>query len=92
MGNVLLIEKAVYNQDAVLCLCCLCVGAVLVLCLCWVSAVPVLCVGAMLCEAWCLVFSQGKVEAELHLLTSEEAEKSPVGEGRNEPEPLEKPK
>ncbi|XP_067099003.1 otoferlin-like [Osmerus mordax] len=33
----------------------------------------------------------GKVEAELHLLTSEEAEKSPVGEGRNEPEPLEKP-
>uniref|UniRef100_A0A672ZQ55 Otoferlin n=1 Tax=Sphaeramia orbicularis TaxID=375764 RepID=A0A672ZQ55_9TELE len=34
---------------------------------------------------------QGKVEAELHLLTGEEAEKSPVGEGRNEPEPLEKP-
>ncbi|KAA0711531.1 Otoferlin Fer-1-like protein 2 [Triplophysa tibetana] len=33
----------------------------------------------------------GKVEAELHLMTSEEAEKSPVGEGRNEPEPLEKP-
>uniref|UniRef100_A0A672ZSN8 Otoferlin b n=1 Tax=Sphaeramia orbicularis TaxID=375764 RepID=A0A672ZSN8_9TELE len=33
----------------------------------------------------------GKVEAELHLLTGEEAEKSPVGEGRNEPEPLEKP-
>jgi len=35
---------------------------------------------------------QGKVEAELHLLTAEEAEKSPVGLGRNEPEPLEKPK
>lgn len=35
---------------------------------------------------------QGKVEAELHLVTGEEAEKSPVGEGRNEPEPLEKPK
>lgn len=35
---------------------------------------------------------KGKVEAELHLLTGEEAEKSPVGEGRNEPEPLEKPK
>lgn len=35
---------------------------------------------------------QGKVEAELHLLTGEEAERSPVGEGRNEPEPLEKPK
>ncbi|XP_037550766.1 otoferlin [Nematolebias whitei] len=33
----------------------------------------------------------GKVEAELHLLTGEEAEKSPCGEGRNEPEPLEKP-
>uniref|UniRef100_G3PC45 C2 domain-containing protein n=1 Tax=Gasterosteus aculeatus aculeatus TaxID=481459 RepID=G3PC45_GASAC len=33
----------------------------------------------------------GKVEAELHLLTGEEAERSPVGEGRNEPEPLEKP-
>lgn len=35
---------------------------------------------------------KGKVEAELHLLTGDEAEKSPVGEGRNEPEPLEKPK
>ncbi|KAL2098893.1 hypothetical protein ACEWY4_005373 [Coilia grayii] len=34
----------------------------------------------------------GKVEAELHLVTGDEAEKSPVGEGRNEPEPLEKPK
>ncbi|XP_016391541.1 otoferlin-like isoform X1 [Sinocyclocheilus rhinocerous] len=33
----------------------------------------------------------GKVEAELHLLTVEEAEKNPVGFGRNEPEPLEKP-
>ncbi|KAJ3613666.1 hypothetical protein NHX12_019912 [Muraenolepis orangiensis] len=33
----------------------------------------------------------GKVEAELHLLTGDEAEKSPAGEGRNEPEPLEKP-
>uniref|UniRef100_A0A7N8YL02 Otoferlin n=1 Tax=Mastacembelus armatus TaxID=205130 RepID=A0A7N8YL02_9TELE len=37
------------------------------------------------------VNTHGKVEAELHLLTGEEAEKSPVGEGRNEPEPLEKP-
>jgi hypothetical protein len=35
---------------------------------------------------------QGKVEAELQLMTAEEAEKNPVGEGRNEPEPLEKPK
>ncbi|XP_076834724.1 otoferlin b isoform X1 [Brachyhypopomus gauderio] len=33
----------------------------------------------------------GKVEAELHLVTAEEAEKNPVGEGRNDPEPLEKP-
>ncbi|XP_072913142.1 otoferlin isoform X10 [Hemitrygon akajei] len=33
----------------------------------------------------------GKVEAELHLLTAEEAEKSPAGLARNEPEPLEKP-
>ncbi|XP_038583171.1 otoferlin isoform X3 [Micropterus salmoides] len=33
----------------------------------------------------------GKVEAELHLVTAEEAEKSPVGLGRNEPDPLEKP-
>uniref|UniRef100_A0A3B5L567 Otoferlin n=1 Tax=Xiphophorus couchianus TaxID=32473 RepID=A0A3B5L567_9TELE len=34
----------------------------------------------------------GKVEAELHLVTAEEAEKSPVGLGRNEPDPLEKPR
>uniref|UniRef100_A0A8C4WY60 C2 domain-containing protein n=1 Tax=Eptatretus burgeri TaxID=7764 RepID=A0A8C4WY60_EPTBU len=33
----------------------------------------------------------GKVEAEMHLLTVEEAEKSPAGLGRNEPDPLEKP-
>ncbi|KAL3275040.1 hypothetical protein HHI36_019812 [Cryptolaemus montrouzieri] len=33
----------------------------------------------------------GKVEAEFHLVTAEEAEKSPVGLGRNEPEPLDKP-
>ncbi|RXM34792.1 Otoferlin [Acipenser ruthenus] len=33
----------------------------------------------------------GKVEAELQLLTAEEAEKSPAGLARNEPEPLEKP-
>ncbi|XP_040455053.1 otoferlin isoform X13 [Falco naumanni] len=33
----------------------------------------------------------GKVEAELHLLTEEEAEKSPAGLARNEPDPLEKP-
>jgi hypothetical protein len=37
-------------------------------------------------------FSQGKVEAELHLLTTEEAEKIPAGIGRNEPDPLDKPK
>ena len=34
---------------------------------------------------------QGKVEAEFELLTVEEAEKRPVGKGRKEPEPLEKP-
>ncbi|XP_026674830.1 otoferlin-like isoform X7 [Ceratina calcarata] len=33
----------------------------------------------------------GKVEAELHLLTKEEAEKNPAGYGRNEPDPLDKP-
>nr|CAH7741241.1 unnamed protein product [Callosobruchus chinensis] len=33
----------------------------------------------------------GKVEAEFHLLTKEEAEKVPAGLGRNEPDPLEKP-
>eukprot|EP00061_Rhincodon_typus_P014088 g40894.t1 len=34
---------------------------------------------------------RGKLEAEMHLLTVEEAEKRPVGLGRQEPEPLEKP-
>uniref|UniRef100_A0A8C1D1S3 Fer-1 like family member 4 n=1 Tax=Cyprinus carpio carpio TaxID=630221 RepID=A0A8C1D1S3_CYPCA len=33
----------------------------------------------------------GKVEAEFHLVTAEEAEKSPVGKARKEPEPLDKP-
>ncbi|ROT67740.1 putative otoferlin-like [Penaeus vannamei] len=33
----------------------------------------------------------GKVEAEIHLLTKDEAEKNPAGLGRNEPDPLEKP-
>ncbi|KAF6029914.1 OTOF [Bugula neritina] len=33
----------------------------------------------------------GKVEAEIELLTAEEAEQRPVGEGRNSPEPLDKP-
>ena len=35
---------------------------------------------------------QGKVEAEIQLLTREEAEKIPAGLARNEPDPLEKPK
>lgn len=39
-----------------------------------------------------IYFVQGKVEAEIHLLTKEEAEKNPAGFGRNEPDPLEKPK
>ncbi|XP_029936395.1 fer-1-like protein 6 [Myripristis murdjan] len=33
----------------------------------------------------------GKVEAEFHLVTGEEAEKNPVGRARKEPEPLPKP-
>ncbi|XP_064626480.1 otoferlin-like [Lineus longissimus] len=33
----------------------------------------------------------GKVEAEMHLMTQEEAEKHPAGIARNEPEPLDKP-
>ncbi|XP_053916656.1 fer-1-like protein 6 isoform X2 [Cuculus canorus] len=33
----------------------------------------------------------GKVEAEFHLVTAEEAEKNPVGKARKEPDPLEKP-
>ncbi|CAB3259049.1 unnamed protein product [Arctia plantaginis] len=33
----------------------------------------------------------GKVEAEIHLLTHDEAEKVPAGLGRNEPDPLDKP-
>ncbi|CAL7945462.1 unnamed protein product [Xylocopa violacea] len=33
----------------------------------------------------------GKVEAEIHLLTKEEAEKNPAGFGRSEPDPLDKP-
>lgn len=37
-------------------------------------------------------YFQGKVEAELHLMSGEEAEKHPAGAGRNEPDPLEKPK
>lgn len=34
----------------------------------------------------------GKVEAEIHLLTKEEAEQNSAGYGRNEPDALEKPK
>ena len=37
------------------------------------------------------VCCQGKLEAEMHLLTIDEAEKHPAGLGRNEPEPLDKP-
>lgn len=37
-------------------------------------------------------YFKGKVEAEFHLLTAEEAEKNPVGKARKEPEPLDKPK
>lgn len=41
---------------------------------------------------WCFCLMQGKVEAEFHLVTAEEAEKNPVGKARKEPEPLAKPK
>lgn len=37
-------------------------------------------------------FVQGKVEAELILVTKEEASERPVGKARDEPEPLEAPK
>ena len=40
----------------------------------------------------CFLFLQGKVEAELHLLTQEDAEKHAAGAARNEPDPLDKPK
>lgn len=35
---------------------------------------------------------KGKVEAELQLVTLEQAEGNPVGRARKEPEPLDKPK
>lgn len=37
-------------------------------------------------------FLKGKVEAELELLTQEEAEKKPAGRAREDPQALEKPK
>ena len=40
----------------------------------------------------CCIIFKGKVEAELQLLSSDDAEKHPAGLGREEPEPLEKPK
>lgn len=46
----------------------------------------------LLYRYYCYIIFQGKVEAELHLLTVEEAEKIPAGIGRNEPDPLDKPK
>ena len=42
-------------------------------------------------SAVCAVY-KGKVEAELQLLTQEEADKSPAGRGREEPDPLPDPK
>jgi len=45
-----------------------------------------------LLENYLLLLLQGKVEAEIHLLTKEEAEKNPAGFGRNEPDLLDKPK
>ena len=37
-------------------------------------------------------YLQGKVEAEIELLTKEDAEANPAGKKREEPQPLEKPK
>lgn len=39
-----------------------------------------------------MILTQGKVEAELELLTQEEAEKKPAGRAREDPQALEKPK
>ena len=38
-----------------------------------------------------LILFQGKVEAELILMSADEAEKSPAGLGRDDPAALEKP-
>lgn len=38
-----------------------------------------------------IIHLKGKLEAELHLLTIEEAEKHPAGLGRSDPEALDKP-
>ena len=38
-----------------------------------------------------MIFSQGKVEAELILMTAEEADKNPGGLGREDPNGLDKP-
>ncbi len=38
------------------------------------------------------LFEKGKVEAELGLVTAEEAEQNPVGKAREPPQPLEEPK
>lgn len=42
--------------------------------------------------AWYVFILKGKVEAELELLTQEEAEKKPAGRAREDPQALEKPK
>ena len=39
-----------------------------------------------------MFYFQGKVEAEFELLTKEDAEAAPAGKGREEPQPLAKPK
>ncbi len=38
------------------------------------------------------MFVKGKVEAEISLVTAEEAEQNPVGKAREAPQPLEEPK
>ena len=56
--------------------------------MCWISSnISGDCLGL----TFSLLSLQGKVEAEFMLLASEEAEKSPAGQGREDPDALEKP-
>ena len=56
--------------------------------MCWISSNIS---GDCLSLTFSLLSLQGKVEAEFMLLASEEAEKSPAGQGREDPDALEKP-
>ena len=58
------------------------------------SSYTILCHKIIRDNSWYLfiLLYQGKVEAELELLTKEDAEASPAGKAREEPQPLAKPK